>query len=307
MSFFCYLLYSHDRTRTYIGATTDPNRRLRQHNRECTGGAKATKGRVWKRAFYISGFPDWTACLQFEWAWKYHSRRLRTLNGRVEGVCRLLHTERSTSTALPFRLWPTRLGITAEPECVHYLDKIERSISICQQCVPVPIHSVVNSFQAMSVDSNTVTKLAQQVEELSASLSQMKARLDEALAKLGENSTNPDAEKKKRAPRTEEQKKAAAEKRRATLDAKKSEEPKTDTDTGAKTDEDGKKKRVPLTEEQKKAAAEKRAAKKAEAPVPAAPAADAPVEAPADKPKKVVKKKAEKSENTEKTEKTENA
>ena len=35
---YCYMLYT-DKNQTYIGATIDPDRRLRQHNKEISGGA----------------------------------------------------------------------------------------------------------------------------------------------------------------------------------------------------------------------------------------------------------------------------
>jgi len=57
MSFYCYMLYT-SKNQTYIGATVDPDRRLRQHNKELSGGARATAMRVgqgleWSRACYI--------------------------------------------------------------------------------------------------------------------------------------------------------------------------------------------------------------------------------------------------------------
>ena len=77
--FFVYLLISSSKS-TYVGATVDLNRRLRQHNGELVGGAKATKikvkkGEVWERACYVSEFPTWQAALQFEWRWKRLGRK----------------------------------------------------------------------------------------------------------------------------------------------------------------------------------------------------------------------------------------
>jgi len=52
MNWFCYLLISNDKKRTYIGSTVNIKRRLRQHNGEIKGGAKYThsfKGDgIWK-------------------------------------------------------------------------------------------------------------------------------------------------------------------------------------------------------------------------------------------------------------------
>ena len=49
MTWFCYLLFSENTQRTYVGATIDITRRLRQHNGELRGGAKRTSaGRPWK-------------------------------------------------------------------------------------------------------------------------------------------------------------------------------------------------------------------------------------------------------------------
>ena len=79
---YVYLLVSSDDA-TYVGATVDLDRRLRQHNKEIKGGAHATsakvlKGETWVRACHVSGFPDWQAALQFEWRWKQISRNLPT-------------------------------------------------------------------------------------------------------------------------------------------------------------------------------------------------------------------------------------
>jgi predicted GIY-YIG superfamily endonuclease len=118
---YCYLLYTDDGRRTYIGATVDPDRRLRQHNREIQGGAKSTHGKAWTRACMITGFPDWRATLQFEWAWKYHGRKLRGLGGKLEALLNLLQSPQSTSSATPFRLW-------SKPPALCVAEDMERDV-----------------------------------------------------------------------------------------------------------------------------------------------------------------------------------
>ena len=72
---FCYLLQSECHKKTYVGATIHPDRRLRQHNGELVGGARATHGLRWKRVALIGGFADERAALRFEWRWKYLTRQ----------------------------------------------------------------------------------------------------------------------------------------------------------------------------------------------------------------------------------------
>jgi structure-specific endonuclease subunit SLX1 len=65
--------------RTYVGATVDPNRRLRQHNGALKGGARATS-RVpggWYRVCYLKGFESKREALRFEWWWKRRSVKLQ--------------------------------------------------------------------------------------------------------------------------------------------------------------------------------------------------------------------------------------
>ena len=124
MSFFVYLLESTNKA-TYVGATVDLDRRLRQHNKEIKGGAFATsakvnKGEHWERICYIEGFPDWSAALQFEWAFKFYSRKLSQkmypLERRMRGLKTLLALERPTSKALAYSEWSQPPNIIWESE-----------------------------------------------------------------------------------------------------------------------------------------------------------------------------------------------
>jgi predicted GIY-YIG superfamily endonuclease len=116
MSYVYLLLATPKRNATYVGATVDLERRLRQHNKEIKGGAVATttrviKGDTWIRAAYVQGFPDWQAALQFEWRWKQLSRKLPTkmdpLTKRMTALKELLELERPTTKAKAYSEWPT--------------------------------------------------------------------------------------------------------------------------------------------------------------------------------------------------------
>jgi len=111
---FVYLLLSSDNA-TYVGATVDLDRRLRQHNKELKGGAHATgakveKGEIWLRAAHVKNFPDWQSALQFEWRWKQISRKLPAkmlpLERRILAVNMLLKMERPTTKAKAYTEWP---------------------------------------------------------------------------------------------------------------------------------------------------------------------------------------------------------
>ncbi len=124
MSFFVYLLLSSDSC-TYVGATVDLDRRLRQHNKEIKGGAfitgaKVSKGETWIRACHVEGFPDWQAALQFEWRWKQISRKLsikkKPLERRLDALKQLLSLDKPTSKAICYAEWQTPPEINFETD-----------------------------------------------------------------------------------------------------------------------------------------------------------------------------------------------
>ncbi|GLT51508.1 hypothetical protein SLA2020_249140 [Shorea laevis] len=63
--------------KTYVGATNDFSRRLKQHNGELKGGAKAScAGRPWVCACIVHGFNNQSEACEFESKWKTCSRKL---------------------------------------------------------------------------------------------------------------------------------------------------------------------------------------------------------------------------------------
>jgi predicted GIY-YIG superfamily endonuclease len=113
---YCYMLYT-DEGQTYIGATVDPNRRLRQHNKEITGGARATgirveQGLTWKRACYVTNIPEWRSALQIEWRWKQLGRTQckhikNPIERRLHSLKKLLSLEKPTEKGIPYDAYPS--------------------------------------------------------------------------------------------------------------------------------------------------------------------------------------------------------
>lgn len=107
MEYVCYVITSHDERRSYAGSTNCLRRRLRQHNREICGGARATVGFAPCRVLYVvRGFGlNRTDALRFEWRLKTHRNwcwRLRRSHGPIARRERLLAAALSwASTHLP--------------------------------------------------------------------------------------------------------------------------------------------------------------------------------------------------------------
>ena len=121
---FVYLIIASN-NRSYVGSTVDIHRRLRQHNKEISGGARYTSmSDNWQLATWISGFPTWSSALQFEWRWKDLTRKQKSmvpLERRLLALKELIGLERSTRSAIPYEEW-------TEPLEVH--NELEESSSI---------------------------------------------------------------------------------------------------------------------------------------------------------------------------------
>jgi predicted GIY-YIG superfamily endonuclease len=81
----CYILLSENGRRSYAGCTNNLARRLRQHNGDLVGGAKAThNGRPWTVLRVVEGFDGQRSALRFEWRLKQHRGWYRSLRGTAQ-------------------------------------------------------------------------------------------------------------------------------------------------------------------------------------------------------------------------------
>ena len=104
---FVYLLVGCNNKRTYIGASNNPERRLKCHNGELSGGARSTRtARPWKHICIIGGL-DKTSALQLEWRLKKwvcpKNGKLTNcpgLRNRINNIFIVLHLEKWTSNAV---------------------------------------------------------------------------------------------------------------------------------------------------------------------------------------------------------------
>lgn len=111
MSHFCYLIFNQENQTTYNGYTNNLQRRLRQHNQEIKGGAKATrKSKTWKYLAVISceQFTKHTA-LSMEWHIRYPTckkprpREYCCPKGRLESLNLVFGHEKFRD--MSFELW----------------------------------------------------------------------------------------------------------------------------------------------------------------------------------------------------------
>lgn len=85
MAYFTYILTCSDNT-LYIGKTTDPTKRLRQHNGEIKGGAKYTRTRRPVQFSLIEEFSTLSEALKREYQLKQLTR---------EEKLRLIHSKKA--------------------------------------------------------------------------------------------------------------------------------------------------------------------------------------------------------------------
>ena len=187
---YVYLLYIPGTNRTYIGATNDPAHRLRQHNGEIAGGAKATRGQQWTQAFTVSGFPDWCATLQFEWAWKHQKPRRPGLAGKIRSLAQLIALPRPTATALPYSLYPTPITFNVTAEQRTALTKIEGTSFLLEE----------RQDNEMTANVENIEKLKTQIIEISTELSILQKKYDDLLKKVEGSTTKTQTRKAKRKP-----------------------------------------------------------------------------------------------------------
>jgi len=80
----------------YIGYTNNPSKRIRQHNGEISGGAKATRGYKWKFIGIISNIKDNIEALQIEWRLK-HATKKRDVISRINAFLDYLEENNNAS------------------------------------------------------------------------------------------------------------------------------------------------------------------------------------------------------------------
>lgn len=94
--YYCYIIKSTNpkySNSTYNGSTNNLTRRLRQHNSEIYGGAKATRGKgPWEYIVIWDGFETHNECLSCEWRIKHPTNSRKRPNeyngvkGRVKSL-----------------------------------------------------------------------------------------------------------------------------------------------------------------------------------------------------------------------------
>jgi predicted GIY-YIG superfamily endonuclease len=137
---FCYILKSQDPLHpnlTYNGKTNDPKRRLRQHNGEISGGARATtRARPWEMYVLISGFKSEIDALRCEWRIKHPTKSRKRpkmycgVEGRVKSLNLVLNDTKWTSKCSE-ESCKTPLTVCIKSGYEHLLGPLPPHITLC--------------------------------------------------------------------------------------------------------------------------------------------------------------------------------
>lgn len=107
-----YVLTNERMGRSYIGASNNLDRRLRQHRGQIRGGAKCTRGwrdrHLTRTTAFISGFENQNEALRYEWACK-HTRTERGKDGCLTE--RAIHRLLGPLDSPKFAAWLPRLVV----------------------------------------------------------------------------------------------------------------------------------------------------------------------------------------------------
>jgi len=111
MRFFVYVLGSRrkDDHRTYVGWTTDLDRRLQQHN--AGTGAKSTRGRIWI-LLYSEGCKTKRDAMSREW----HIKRDRKFRATLRATIPTGRRRRNAQNVVPKPQWQSLGGKVLAPK-----------------------------------------------------------------------------------------------------------------------------------------------------------------------------------------------
>lgn len=137
---YCYILYNISQpSRTYVGYTTNPSRRIRQHNGAISGGARATKGKgEWAFLLLVTSpcFNTHTG-LSFEWHLK-RALRPEKANSAMKRVKALFKTmnENTKFSGYNFDVYFSRYAQQVFPE--ESIDDLAKPNIVVYEDILVP-------------------------------------------------------------------------------------------------------------------------------------------------------------------------
>jgi len=134
---YCYILRNDSCLSTYNGKTNDLVRRLRQHNGEIKGGAKATtrKSGIWEYIAILSGFPNEKTCLSCEWRIRYPTKKRPRPSkyhkpmGRINGLQYMMNDEIWTSKC-PSQLLTNKMTLKIHKDYIDLFTFTHKNLTI---------------------------------------------------------------------------------------------------------------------------------------------------------------------------------